>query len=62
MTFNLSKKFSAFLNFEDAIRFLNVKPDEYYLIDTENLSQVSNSNGVVLKIIWITNSSDHRMV
>ena len=34
--FDLSGEFSSF--FEDAVRSLNVKPDEYYLSDTENLS------------------------
>ena len=34
--FDLSEEFSTF--FEDAVRSLNVKPDEYYLSDTENLS------------------------
>ena len=33
---DLSEKFSTL--FEDAVRSLNVKPDEYYLIETENLS------------------------
>ena len=31
-----SEEFSTF--FEDAVKSLNVKPDEYYLSDTENLS------------------------
>ena len=35
MTFNLSEECSTF--FEDAVRSLNVKPDEYCLSDTENL-------------------------
>ena len=34
--FDLSEEFSTF--FEDAVRLLNVKPDEYYLSDTDNLS------------------------
>ena len=34
--FDLSEEFSTF--FEDPVRSLNVKPDEYYLSDTENLS------------------------
>ena len=34
--FDLSEEFINF--FEDAVRSLNVKPDEYYLSDTENLS------------------------
>ena len=34
--FHLSEQFSTF--FKDAVRSLNVKPDEYYLSDTENLS------------------------
>ena len=34
--FDLSEEFSTF--FEDAVRSLNVKPDEYYQSDTENLS------------------------
>ena len=34
--FDLPEEFSTF--FEDAVRLLNVKPDEYYLSDTENLS------------------------
>ena len=34
--FDLSDEFSTF--FEDAVRLLNVKSDEYYLSDTENLS------------------------
>ena len=34
--FDLSGEFSTF--FEDAVRLLNVKSDEYYLSDTENLS------------------------
>ena len=34
--FDLSEEFSTF--FEDAVRSLNVKPDEYYLNETENLS------------------------
>ena len=34
--FDLSEQFSTF--FKDAVRSLNVKPDEYYLSDTENLS------------------------
>ena len=34
--FDLSEEFSTF--FEDAVRSLNVKPDEYYPRDTENLS------------------------
>ena len=34
--FDLSEEFSTF--FQDAVRSLNVKPDEYYLSDTENLS------------------------
>ena len=33
--FDLSEEFSTF--FEDAVRSLNVKQDEYYLSDTENL-------------------------
>ena len=32
----MSEEFSTF--FEDAVRLLNVKPDEYYLSDTENVS------------------------
>ena len=32
--FDLSEEFSTF--FEDAVRPLNVKPDEYYLRETEN--------------------------
>ena len=32
----MSEKFSTF--FEDAVRSLNVEPDEYYLSDTENWS------------------------
>ena len=39
----LSEEFSTF--FEDAVRSLNVEPDEYYLRDTENLS-----NPVVIAI------------
>ena len=31
----MSEEFSTF--FEDAVRSLNVKPDKYYLSDTENL-------------------------
>ena len=34
--FDLSEEVSAF--FKDAVRSLNVKPDEYYLSGTENLS------------------------
>ena len=34
--FNLSEEFSTF--FEDAVRSLNLKPDEYYLCDMGNLS------------------------
>ena len=34
--FDLSEEFSTF--FEDAVRSLNVEPDEYFLSDTENLS------------------------
>ena len=34
--FDLSEEFNTF--FEDFVRPLNVKPDEYYLSDTENLS------------------------
>ena len=34
--FDLSEQFSTF--FEDVVRSLNVKPDEYYLKDTGNLS------------------------
>ena len=34
--FDLSEEFSTF--FEDAVRSLIVKPDEYYLGNTENLS------------------------
>ena len=34
--FDLSEEFSTF--FEDAVRFLNVKTNEYYLSDTETLS------------------------
>ena len=34
--FVLSEEFSTF--FEDAVRSLNVEPNEYYLSDTENLS------------------------
>ena len=34
--FDLSEEFSTF--FEDAVRLLNVAPDEYYLRDTECLS------------------------
>ena len=34
--FDLSEELSTF--FEDGVRLLNVKPDEYYLSDTENLS------------------------
>ena len=34
--FDLSEEFTTF--FEDAVRSLNVKPDEYYLSGTENLS------------------------
>ena len=41
--FVLSEEFSTF--FEDAVRSLNVEPDEYYLSDTENLS-----NPVVIAI------------
>ena len=33
---DLSEKLNTF--FEDAVRSLNVKADEYYLIETENLS------------------------
>ena len=33
--FDLSEQFSIF--FEDSVRLLNVKPDEYYLSDTRNL-------------------------
>ena len=33
--FDLSEVFSTF--FEDAVRSLSVKPDKYYLSDTENL-------------------------
>ena len=36
--FVLSEEFSTF--FEDAVRSLNVEPDEYYLSDTENLSNL----------------------
>ena len=36
--FDLSEEFSTF--FEDAVRSLNVKPDEHYLSDTENLSDL----------------------
>ena len=36
--FDLSEELSTF--FEDAVRSLNVKPDEYYLSDTENLSDL----------------------
>ena len=32
----MSEEFSTF--FEDAVRSLNVKPDEYYVSDAENLS------------------------
>ena len=32
----MSEEFSTF--FEDAVRSVNVEPDEYYLSDTENLS------------------------
>ena len=32
----MSQEFSTF--FEDAVRSLNVEPDEYFLSDTENLS------------------------
>ena len=32
----MSEEFSTF--FEDAVRSLNVEPNEYYLSDTENLS------------------------
>ena len=39
----MSEEFSTF--FEDAVRSLNVEPDEYYLRDTENLS-----NPVVIAI------------
>ena len=34
--FDLSEEFSTF--FEDAARLFDVKPDEYYLSDKENLS------------------------
>ena len=34
--FNFSEEFSTF--FEDAVRSLNAKPDEYYLSNMENLS------------------------
>ena len=34
--FDLSEEFSTF--FKDAVRLLNVRPDEYYLSDTDNLS------------------------
>ena len=34
--FDLSEEFST--SFEDAVRSLNVKPDEYYLSDIKNLS------------------------
>ena len=34
--FDLSEEFRTFS--EDAVRLLNVKPDDYYLSDTENLS------------------------
>ena len=33
--FDFSEEFITFL--EDSVRLLNVKPDEYYLSDTENL-------------------------
>ena len=36
--FDLSEEFSTF--FEDAVRSVNVKPDEYYLIDTENVNAI----------------------
>ena len=35
--FDLSEEFSTF--FEDAVRMLNVKPDQYYLRDIEALSE-----------------------
>ena len=34
--FDVPEEFSTF--FEDAVRSLNVEPDEYYLSDTRNLS------------------------
>ena len=34
--FDFSEEFITFL--EDSVMLLNVKPDEYYLSDTENLS------------------------
>ena len=34
----MSEEFSTF--FEDAVRSLNVEPDEYFLSDTENLSKL----------------------
>ena len=34
--FDLSEEFSTF--FEDAVRSVNVKPDEHYLSEMENLS------------------------
>ena len=34
--FGLSQEFSTF--FEDAVRWVSVEPDEYFLSDTENLS------------------------
>ena len=37
MTLILSQEFCTF--FEDAVRLLNVKPNEYYLSDTENSSE-----------------------
>ena len=36
--FDLSEEFSTF--FEDAVRSVNIKPDEYYLIDTENVNAI----------------------
>ena len=36
--FDLSEECSTF--FEDAVRLLNVKPDEYYLSDTGNLNDL----------------------
>ena len=52
--------------FEDAVRLLNVKPDEYYLSDTENFSDPveiairkfenhPNVQAIKQNILWLRN-------
>ena len=53
--FDLFEEFSTF--FVDAVRSLNVEPDEYYLSDTENLS-----NPVEIAIMKFENHSSVQVI